>query len=163
MIEATTTQPRKNTFWWDTESMSVTRSSCFAQIHSGIEWLTRRKIWKEFPGVGTTAACLNPLLFGLALFVAIGDCPVKQCYSSLTGFAGKAGHIWHSFLQEALSTRLKEHWRESQHGARRYSVTLEDRTPTSCPPVRDQRSILLCLSLHSECSWYRTGASAPPR
>lgn len=33
---------------------------------------------------------LNPLLFGLALFVAIGDCPVKQCYSSLTGFAGKA-------------------------------------------------------------------------
>lgn len=33
---------------------------------------------------------LNPLLFGLALFVAIGDCPVKQCYSSLTGFAAKA-------------------------------------------------------------------------
>lgn len=33
---------------------------------------------------------LNPLLFRLALFVAIGDCSVKQCYSSLTGFAGKA-------------------------------------------------------------------------
>lgn len=33
---------------------------------------------------------LNPLLFGLALFVAIGDCPAKQCYSSLTGFAGNA-------------------------------------------------------------------------
>lgn len=32
---------------------------------------------------------LNPLLFGLTLFVAIGDCPVKQCYSSLTGFTGK--------------------------------------------------------------------------
>lgn len=33
---------------------------------------------------------LNPLLFRLALFVAIGDCPMKQCYSSLTGFTGKA-------------------------------------------------------------------------
>lgn len=33
---------------------------------------------------------LNPLLFGLALFVAIGDCPVKLCYSTLPGLAGKA-------------------------------------------------------------------------
>lgn len=33
---------------------------------------------------------LNPLLFGLALFVATGICSVKLCYSSLTGLAGKA-------------------------------------------------------------------------
>lgn len=33
---------------------------------------------------------LNPPLFSLALFVAIGICSVKLCYSSLTGVAGKA-------------------------------------------------------------------------
>lgn len=36
---------------------------------------------------------LNPLLFPLTLFVAIGDCPVKHCYSSLTGFTGRAAMV----------------------------------------------------------------------
>lgn len=39
---------------------AVPRCPCFAQIHSGIQWLTRRKVWKEFPGVGTSVVLVKP-------------------------------------------------------------------------------------------------------
>lgn len=48
------------------------------------------KYGKNSPESAQPWSWLNPLLFALALFVAIGHCPVKQCYSSLTGFTGKA-------------------------------------------------------------------------
>lgn len=33
---------------------------CFAQIHSAVLWLTRRKVWEEFPGVCTTVVLVKP-------------------------------------------------------------------------------------------------------
>lgn len=58
---------KKTCFWWDTESERLPCSPCFAQIHSGIEWLTRRKIWKEFPGVGTTVVLVKPSVVRIGL------------------------------------------------------------------------------------------------
>lgn len=61
---------------------------------------TRMEIWKEFPGVGTILFLVKPSVVWFAPVCGAGDCPVKRCYSSPTGLAGKkpwpSGHIWHS-------------------------------------------------------------------
>lgn len=61
-----------------------TRPSCdSSEAKNGKNSLELAQLW----------SWLNPLLFPLTLLVAIGDCPVKHCCSSLTGFTGRTAML----------------------------------------------------------------------